>query len=176
MKLTQIVFLGTLLYGCASTPTPPEQFLVGAVPGARATVCGTTEFKWWISTYVNVVAVDDMLAPPFQKDHWDWFGNRRISPELRDPYCVVVPEGNRKVALLNVDLYYGGAIYYFGECSVTLDANIQYSMTSTWAGDFSSWLRRILIQETGTEDGASVCDLEQIDDDDLFEVIDKLKT
>ena len=85
------------------------------------------------NTTANVIAVDGIISPAYEKDVVHYFLGQLISPVL-NTYCHEISQGSHKITILakrrNTSGFYltdgGRTSYHYGECMVTIEAGHTY--------------------------------------------------
>jgi len=134
----------------------------------------------WISAHP--IAVDGRLAPTFNKEERDIWGQRYMSRV--EPYCLEIPKGNHKITILVMWEYGLGMhiadIFYTGECIVSTEADHSYLVEPKRSG--RKWFDgkylddvAVHISEKQHKELVGVCEMSRIQEDDVFQLVDDLK-
>ena len=138
MRVALIISALFLISGCYSRPLT---YRIGSDITINdqnlATICSGNAYMFEglcdQSTRANVIAVDGIVSPAYEKDVVRYFLGQLISPVLYT-YCHEISQGSHKITILakrrntyGPYLTHGGrASYHYGECIVTIEAGRSY--------------------------------------------------
>jgi hypothetical protein len=178
MRTFLAVFAALLLSACGLMP--PEVESVEQDLTAPAKICGDSSYVVAILFYdnitVNVMAVDDQLAPSFREEKRNLIGMQTI-PNL-DSYCVSMSPGEHKITFLAERGRgmgtTGGYDYYVGSCAVRVVQNGEYTVVPKRSGD---WYEEVFVHLRAHESGdaLAVCELTKTPRDALLELLKDMR-
>jgi hypothetical protein len=168
--MRNILTISALLLVCGCGSIPPETVRLGSDVTVNdqnvAKICGDDFFiyalLWSDGITAYAIAVDDKIAPAFEKETRNFRGRRYIhAPEQ---YCLEVSPGSHKVTILAMRRETSFIMldtYYYGECIVTTEADHSYLITPKRSGSSMWWHRDITahIKEKNSEESVTVCEM-----------------
>lgn len=147
---------------------------------APAKICGDSSdvvaILFYDSIVVNVMAVDDQLAPIFREEMRNLIG-LQTTPNLRS-YCVSLSGGEHEITLLaergrGIGTT-GSTDYYVGSCVMSFAKGGEYTVAPKRSGD---WYAEVVVRviADGREDPLGVCELTRISRSAFFDLLEDMK-